>query len=86
MSYDDDNPRSKRISVSEMGGSTSVHVDVLPGDTFAQIAEHVKESAGKTSPVTIFHKNGDPYAPNYPAYDVIEDGDQLLYSVNNTGG
>ena len=89
MSFDDSDKnslRAKRVVVAEMAGSTSVNIDVLPGDSFGQIAEKVRSSLNKSSPVTIFHKSGSPFPPDQEAYDSVDDKEQLLYSVANIGG
>jgi hypothetical protein len=85
-SFGGDESRAKRITVSEMAGSTAVIIDVLPGDSFGQIAEKVSQGLNKNAPVTIFTQNGQPFPPNEEAYSRVQDEDQLLYSVTNTGG
>jgi hypothetical protein len=89
MTYDDMNKnqvRAKRVIISELGGSTSAHIDVLPGDSFGQIAEKVCQSLGKTQPVTLFNLSGQPFPPNEEAYNRIEHQEELRYQVTGTGG
>lgn len=89
MTYDDSDkhqPRAKRVSISELGGSTAVFVDVLPGDSFGQIAERVRQDLSKTSPVTLFNLSGQPLPPNEEAYNRVEDDEELRYQTTGTGG